>query len=101
MKKESSIANMIALAIERVREKLAYCPVFPNTHSSAYFTHKKIGNDVQKFTPGSPKDAHDFDPVRKKIVKDAQNFRPKSPRHRLKKDAQNFRPRCPRQKHFL
>ena len=42
---------------------------------------KKIGNDVQKFTPGSPKDAHDFDPVRKKIVKDAQNFRPKSPRH--------------------
>ena len=54
MKKESSIANMIALAIERVREKLAYCPVFLNTH-------KKIGNDVQKFTPGSPKDAHDFD----------------------------------------
>ena len=52
MKKESSIANMIALAIEKVREKLAYCPVFPNTHSSAYFTHRISEMTYKTLHPG-------------------------------------------------
>ena len=43
---------------------------------------RTFGYDTQKSTPGGLKDTHNFDPVRKKVAKDAQNLRPRSPSHK-------------------